>query len=326
MHRNFGLLVTSFGSPSCSTQKYLIMTVSPELTFIPVKHPHEILTEGEGKLLLKKVEPIMVKMLKYGLVMRAKLDPHHDCYTPEQTYCIEVVPYLHWSTHWFNGPDWFKLEKGLKLLFSGMKDLGFAPLVTTRRKGVETDWPGGGCHLHYGIGFMRGGPDWYQEMELFHKNLIIDYANRPYIRWLFKQWFADETGGALVTRKEPLLQRTGQELFTESFLTGEIEARFMGTSKGTYPTFELRPFSMVANPAELKAIVLFAETWLITLQRHRQQLDITITKESLRRMGSTRSARKICSEYIKYLGLDWCDYEVFFERNYVKRIKYGQMY
>lgn len=306
------------------------MTVSPELTFVPRKFPHEITSREEGLKILEQITPILRSIVsKYGVVFFAKLDPHHYLELGEQTYCVEVVPNTHLETYWFTDPtEWKVAKKILDELFGGMAKLGLFPVVSTKHWPSSTikDWPGGGCHLHIGTSFIHGGPDWYRRMEKFHRNLVVDYANRPYIRWLFKQWFADSGGTALISSEVPVAKRTPNQLFVKACGgQSEIEARFMGTSKNSYATYELRMFSMVANPEELRSIVRFANTWLWDLRYVNDSLKITISDSDLHDLKDLRKAKKTIKNYLDSLGLLWDDYATFFERNYVRRVRYGKM-
>lgn len=300
------------------------MTFSAELTYISKSYPHEF-DRVTGEAMVRIVQDVLKKILPYGLVMNAKLDPQRG-YGEEERFCIEVVPFFHWETHWLYDKDWKTLRRGLTILFREMKKLGLVPAVTTRENGVEKEWPGGGCHIHYGMDFYLSGPNWYKQMEKFHRALVVDYANRPYIRWLFKQWFADNSALILAGGEDTKKRPSPDTLFKRSFANGGLEARFMATNKNTYPTFEFRQFSMIHNPDELKAIVSFVRGWTKQVEiAARQEIRFTLTTKQLRNMQDLRKARKICRDFIVHdLGLDWKDYEVFFNRNYVKRARFGK--
>lgn len=312
------------------------MTISSELTFIPRKAPHEILSkkQGEGPKILNGFATIAAKIYrKYGVLVQGKLDPHRNACMDGETYCLEVVPMSPscWETYWFTDKgSWKVLKAVLDEIFKGASSLGLAPIVSTknRKTGAIKDWPGGGCHLHCGINFMHGGSDWYKRMEEFHRSLIVDYAYRPYIRWLFKQWFADSGGTALISENSPAKDFRPKNLFERVFYGGsEIEARFMGTSKACYPTFELRMFSMVANPQELKAIAIFADRWMRKIRAGGQSKEELLIDESskLPQLKNLRKARSIITNFLDELDLSWDDYASFFERNYVKRVKFGKL-
>lgn len=295
--------------------------ISPEMTFIPKAYPHEIVSWAEGETLVKRVNAILDNLHKTGLLLRAKLDPHHNERGEGETYCIEIVPFYWLHSGWFVSDQWQIMRAGLVTLFDEMEKIGLVPTLTTKKHGALVEWPGGGCHLHREICFHYSGPLWYKEMENTHRNIVVDYANRPYIRWLFKQWFANGHE-ALIHEKTPKRDRSVRSVFARSFSPGEIEARFMSTSKSTYPTFEFRMFSMVNSPDELRAIVLFLEKWMGHIPKRAK---IEIDDRKLRDMRDLRKARAICRNFIESLGLSWQDYVVFFERNYVNRVKYGQM-
>lgn len=297
------------------------MTFSPELTFVPAAAPHTIATKAEAERLVKRLTRTLKCRLFY-----VKHDPHLNEWTNARTYCIEVVPTVHWHTEWLENSDWRVLRRYIVRLFRCAADLGLVPSVITREAGEDIHWPGGGSHLHISADFYSTHAGWYRQMETFHRNLATDLANRPYIRWLFKQWFADESGTVLVNRGNydtvvPRMEDPDYILSVEQ----SVCPRFMGSSKTSYLTFEHRQFSMVDNADEVRAIVRVATRWTNYLRDLEKPVRFTLTKRALDEMATVRGARAHCREWIKLLGLPWADYEPFFQRFYKPRILWGEM-
>lgn len=334
-------------------------TVSAELTFIPEAAPHEITSKEEGLALVKRVN----RYLNTGPLTRlfsAKLDPHHFPYDPvKETYCVEVTPLIYLRTHWFDkdakadpelgqpANDWALLREALDNIFAHFRAaFGLVPSLTTvdPKDGSPLHWPGGGCHIHYGADLYWMSSDWYERMKAFHVNLLVDLANRPYVRWLFSQWFADEGSLCTITLSN-LKTREAWGTRSPSKITPDavfrhamrqsccIEPRWMVSQKGSYLTFEFRMFSMVENADELRSLVRFVEAWVREVQNRTGKLGVlsdqyapvTITKAQLVAMGKVRPAKALCREFITSLGLPWSEYLPFFDRHYAVRIRQGVM-
>ncbi len=333
-------------------------TVSPEMTFIPAKRPHEIVDVKAGQKLVNRIND-WLKTDPITYTLWAKLDPHHNEHsydTKPVTYTVEIVPYRHWWTHWFEDatdekgkPDgWAVLGPALHRLFDGLRDrFGLIPSLRTKRAGVERHWPGGGCHIHYGIAdLFQPSFKWYTLMECFHHNLLVDFANRPWIRWLFKQWFADGCkipvdGDDLTVGHDGQQGPLPREPIISRSITGGngIEPRFMPSSKGVYPTFEFRMFSMVDTPEELRLIVRFLDRWVRSLRDRtiyrrilpeadylaQQAVQPDLTLERFRAMCDERTAWGFCEAFLVQLGLTPADYRPFYDRHYLNRIRHGKM-
>jgi len=170
-------------------------------------------------------------------------------------------------------------------------------------------------------------------MKLYHRNLLTDYANRPYIRWLFSHWFADLGSSAYITldNLEDFKSR-GANVMEDRWRPSTIEARYMNTTKGAYLTFEHRYFSMIENAEEMRLIARFAWAWMQYVKgqqfgedfQYKEQIPFTLTADQLRAMQKPREAKVMCHEFFAKLGLPWDDYSHFFDRNYLRRIKWGK--
>lgn len=316
---------------------------APELTFIPRRAPHEITSEAVGKRLVKRIQCKLDRISRQtNLWMHVKLDPFHDAFTPQQTWIVEVVPLVlpgvYWDTAWLDEDD--SNHRGFMIaidwLFRLMRDHGLVPYRTWRRGGVEYHAPGGGLHVHCGADLFPRGPTFYAQMERFHRDLTVDFANRPYIRWMLAQW-SDDLNHETAVNEETLRayaksapgRRVEDEIYSGSFTQCSIMARFMSCTKASYLTFELRFVDMVQSATELRAVVRLLAAWVEHHQMRTLRGDLsipfTLTLADWRKATHIPSARRLCREWVKSLGLEWRDYAVFFERNLVRRIRFGKL-
>jgi hypothetical protein len=322
------------------------MTFSPELTYFPKRAPYEITDRKAGEKLAKRISKALYAK-GWMLPLRVELDPARNVHLSNKTYHIEIVPLFQFECHWLDdGKEWTNFKRVLAHIFDTCKANGLVPAMVKHRGGEEQHYPGGGCHLHLDMGELFTSSQahlWYKRMETFHRNLLMDFANRPYIRWLFSHWFADAGSSVMLRAESPLLTTSERNADgsikpydpLEEGCSGAsvIEPRFMQSNKRSYLTFEMRVFSMVESPDEVRLIARFAKAWMdriktITLPdceyyttTHSIPLDLTLDK--LADMKDPMKARAMCASFIQGLGLEWGPYSVFFKRNYLRRIQWG---
>ena len=315
-------------------------TFSPEATFHPARAPFEITSEVAGQRLIKLISKALHRP-KWMLPMEVKLDPMHNVHGPNTTWCVEITPLngFYWQTKWLEDPaQWAVARRAIAHVFKVCKDHGLVPSLVKRRGATESHYPGGGCHIHLGMGHLFTSTQlsrWYPKMEAFHTNLLMDYTNRPYVRWLFSHWFAD-AGTAVLVGMDDLHALKGpyDPMERARLCTSTIEPRFMRSNKGEYLSFEFRMFSMVESPEELRLIARFAAAWMAYVKKRTvgdneydtsplQSIPLDLTADRLKGMRDPSLARYYCADFIKELGLQWKDYVPFFRRNYLRRIKWG---
>ena len=176
-------------------------------------------------------------------------------------------------------------------------------------------------------------------MERFHRNLVVDYANRPYIRWLLSHWMGGGSAVAVTKKDLKLAARkpvagklnrvwaiTPNSIFDRAlYIDHAIEPRFMASSKHSYLALEFRMVGMVENARQLRAAALLIDTWIAKILSRTGRIRFTLTIPQWNAMTKEKTARKICAEWVDNLGLDWATYETaFFDRNYLLRIKHGE--
>lgn len=324
-------------------------TFAPELNFVLAKSPYEITDYAAGETLISQINAELIELERItGVAMRAKLDPFHT--NPETeavvSWSVEVCPVHSFDTEWLSegvmdekgNSNWSTFRLYMNWLFKRMKKgYGLVPSVQKKRRdGTEVHMPGGGAHIHYGANLFGMGPNFYKNMERFHTDLAVSYANRPYLRFLFADWLSDRAHHTLWNPEEgkvPTLKgQTVEHALFGLLLDGgihAIESRFMNTAKGSHNTFEFRFFRMVENPDELRLIVRFVEAWVNHLRMNVYwgvPVCYSLTKRKWREFkdGRTVWLRHI-APFLKELGLNPKDYRMFFTRNYLTRLKFGKM-
>lgn len=299
---------------------------SPELTFFPRRHPHEITDRKVGEALVKEINDWLLRLgVKTGVMMVAKLDPHHNVHESNETWIVEVIPWTHFELHWLNktDPSHRLFMRTIGQIFATLRSrFDLVPSLITRRKGVDYHESGGGSHVHYNAATYNFSTHWYQLMERFHRNIAVDYANRPYARWLLSHWVAGGHHHAIEADHltgEPV---TEDQIFDRMLHgTHAIEPRFMASGKNSYLTWEFRIVGMVENARQLRAAVLLIDAWVASIaQGPKRVFDLTAAKwESYTKL---RGAKVACRAWVEELGLKWADYERdFFDRNYRLRIQ-----
>lgn len=318
-------------------------TFSPEMNMVPRAYPMGYRSHKEAQKVCSKVNRILDALSKrFGPCAIAKPDPLHlkggeeDENGETNTYSIEIIPVTHFYFGWLESGDgkWAVFKEYLDALFAAMKRYSLAPSVKRTRKGVTTHFAGGGFHIHCGADLYNTGPDFYKRMERFHRDIAVDFANHPELRWLFADWMSDQAHH-LIWRpdmpKKPAGFETMEDYMFYKLLNGAyaIESRFMKNAKGSHLTFEFRFFRMVENPEEFRLAARFVEAWVRTV-RDAAYWDVPPVKFTMNRrkwnalMDPDKAWRKI-SLFLEDMCLDPKDYRVFFERNYLMRLKHGKM-
>ncbi len=326
-------------------------TFSPELTFIPGRAPHEIISEAAGNRLVKRIDRWLSTFGRTTSVwLSAKLDPFHSgiprmdggtIIYPTNSWCVEICPLFHFNAEWLKpeNKDYKAFVAALRTLFGAMRHrFGLVPAVIRPARGgcPEKHWPTGGCHIHYGADLFDADVKWYGQMERFHHNLLMDYANRPHIRWFLAQWFDDTNshcpvtlanfeGETLTATRERVLDRmTGGPVYA-------IEPRFMASSKNSYLTFEFRFIDMAHTPEEMIAVATLIDAWAQDIRMRTlddERIELSITRKALMEMSRMRGARLHVQNWLDSMSLS-CSVrstlDGLFTRNYANRIRHGKM-
>lgn len=323
------------------------MSFSPELTFLPKNKNREFASWEEAEKVMIKLNKLFLK--NKIVTFYPKVEPFHNVHGDNTTYIIEVVPFYSLNDIWLKERKYF--IKQFNIVFNTCKKMGLVPIDKTNNR----EWPNGGCHIHIGANLFPTTLDYFKNMENFTKNLYMWYANNPWIKWLFTQYFDDNNSEVLVTLDDLKDKERGlieAKKFCEKMKWGDpdintyyspetvmrlgiekigIKMRFPIHGKNSYNTYEFRFFGMVKNAEELYLITNFLNKNIENL------VDITnknqyITTPFLLKSASfndlykdLKYMKKSLVVYFKSFDLNFKDYEVFWERNYINRIKYGKL-
>lgn len=201
-----------------------------------------------------------------------------------------------------------------------------------RRRGIH--WPAGGTHLHVGIAdLFSNTPSFLPKLALFEKNVYTDFANRPYIRWLFAEWFDNEVNSSITVGESSFDDYTKAEMrdlvYPEGRKSSSICARYSYQYKPAYPTYEFRIFDGVDSAKDIARNVRFLEAWILSHVKHVNEggkdVEFTLKREDFKAFKNVRSAWGIISQFLRDLNLDSQDFRKPFEENYVLRVKHGEM-
>lgn len=317
-------------------------TFAVEANFVPSRAPHEIVNKVSGQRLIHRINQWLAHHgRRTGIHMLAKLDPHHNVYEDDMTWSVELVPVTHFQLPWVqrNDKSHTRFVAGIDGIFRGMHErFGLVPKVVRRKGDTEYHHGIGGQHVHISASLFSFSTNWYRLMERFHRNLVIDYANRPYVRWLLAHWMGG--GSAVIVDRHRLEQcafngaaslTRGDIFFRSLFGASAIEPRFMASDKNSYLTFEFRIVGMVENARQMCAAVRLLNAWM---EHHKDRVlyspstpvKFNLTTARWDDMVTPEGARRHCRAWVESLRLDWADYEQdFFERNCLMRIKHGKM-
>ena len=322
-------------------------TFSPELTFVPVTAPYHFTDQASVESVVTHVNNSIIAISAIAAMMfRAKVEPFHleEYGRPGSAYgwCVEVTPtaLCPLETEWLKKGDesYTSVMDTLTALFKVLReDHGLVPSVTkkSRKSGrqVIKTYPTGGCHFHFQPEFFTESVNWYKDMESYHRALITDYANRPYIRWLLAEWSDNHNSECLVNKQDlkNASEIDSDYLFRRAIHDNvSIRPRFMNGLKTTYFTFELRFVRMLESAEEVRAVAILLDTWMRFIFNYEflGGTEFNLTPDKFRSMCRVKSAEKIVQKWLDEIGIDGKIQGILmnlFERNYVTRIKNGKM-
>lgn len=246
---------------------------------------------------------------------------------PDPAWIIEVVncDKPTWDFQW-EDPMFVAL---IQEVFDRAKRLKLLPRI--RRDGVHQ--PAGGAHLHCGIAdLFPDGHLFLARLYLFEMNLYRDFANRPYIRWLFAEWFDRDTNHQVTLNETDFKTYSRTKLKNQAYEWGRngcaIAARYSYRYKPAYPTYEFRIFDMADSAKDVARNVRFLVAWVnwhIAKATKAESVPFTLTLPQFKSYRNLRTAWSEISRFLRELGLDPADYRGAFEDNYVPRMKWGEM-
>lgn len=299
-----------------------------ELTFVPdlpgaKEFTNEKQAKEVAKALLNRLCLFSDDLLHHGIDLLVKA----DIFRAGEAWIIEVTngDYPTRSSQW-KDPQFVRL---IQRVFDEARKLRLYPRI--RRKGIHH--PAGGCHLHVGISdIFAHNHHFLENLALFEKNLYNDFANRPYIRWLFSEWFDNGINSEVTFDEWHYDQCTMSEMRKLAYQYGRescsICARYSYRYKPAYPTYEFRFFDSVDSAKEIARNVEFLEKWIgwhVSKVMDGVKIPFTLTRDQFCALKNEKCAWKTVGEFLTQLGLDPKDFRKPFEENYLLRIRHGEM-
>ncbi len=215
----------------------------------------------------------------------------------------------------------------VQLVFDYAAKLKLLPRI--RRRGVHH--ASGGGHILCGTAYLFDDDIHFTgRLAAFEKAWYVDFANRPYIRWLFAEWFdCGENSNVAVTSSDLSYGAwDSNHAYTYSLARGSIRRRFSDDMKPSYAAYEVRLFDAQTCVADVIRDINFLVAWvtrvrdLVLLE---QTIEFNLTAKRYEKWCKPRAAWGEVSRFLRLLKLDPRDYRSAFEDNYLNRIKHGKM-
>lgn len=321
------------------------MTLGSELTFVPNKPGKwkEFLSYEEAVDTAAEFNDIIhvdPDCREHGLVARA--DTFRAAWMqdqPHESWCIEMSmkPV---KSDWIVWGD-ASLKRALETLYSIAAGLSLFPRI---RRG-KREWPTGGGHLCVSTDIFTTGWQYHLDMLSFERSLYMDYANRPYIRWLFAQW-SDDTNSNVVNAAildAAHKAKKGDDLTGAivNLLMGELHAikqRSADTGgKACYPTYEFRFFDAADTPdvffLQARFLIawvehhadLVASTGALKLVKQVSKAGL-ITSQRFAELAKPKVARREIEAFFSQIGIDTEAYlATLWDSHFMPRIKHGKL-
>jgi len=318
----------------------LDLSIGLELTFVPkcAGKWQEFLSLEDAEFHAALLIKALGRTFKHAKAfLRVKADPFRvvGMNQPHNAWCIEVNTKPFGSTSFITSDALSNTRCSLSVLFYCAAKLNLHPFISKKqRDGTIKEWPTGGGHIHVGLDFLAAQS--VSTLALYHieRRMCLDYANYPFIRWLFAQWF-DDTNSALpytlceISRlaSKPINHNTVSDAHEATLSCHSIRQRFFDNGKSVLPTYEFRFFDMPRNVDELKLQVRFLVKWFTyCYDQMADDVRYSLTPAYFKRLSKdSKFARIECETFFHKIGLDFADYtELCWERAYLPRMLHGK--
>lgn len=285
---------------------------------------------------------------KADIFRSQKLSPDKQ---PHDSWCLEV------NNEPFKSNDVITpgtaVYQALEQVFKTARNQGLSPCVVRKRKdGTLVEFPNGGGHQHVQIDFWEESGSFLSKLYMLERRLCLDYANNPWIRWLFSQWSDNLNSNIAIsstdlaeiekaTRNITKKQRKGWErngldsyVHDRALLCHSIKQRIAYTGKPVRPTFEFRFFDAPRKIEELALHTQFISSWI---GHHIEIIDewderfsavhhFDLTPQRFDRLTKDMDFVKgEIGRFFGEIGLDAEPYlDAFWERGYERRFRFGK--
>lgn len=296
------------------------MNIGLELTFLRKKpfNGKYGFTHGVGTEVAKKFNNL-IKKLALSDYFYAKCEVYH---LGNDSCLIEVKTYPPLRLYHFD-PNYGELDT----LYNIADQLDLTARIIKNTKDKKIYYPTGGGHIHIGTDFIRDRGALPENFLIYlnnwQTNMYTDYANRPYIKWLFAEWFDDLNSQVydyeyIKKKADPVMVLTRERLC--------IRPRFsMIKNLLPLPTYEFRFFDAQRTSADVRLDVNFLEKWITYIPARKGTIKLKITQKYFKKLKNLRFAWGEISAFLTEIGLDPKAYRAKFDENYTLRMKYGEM-
>lgn len=215
----------------------------------------------------------------------------------------------------------------LQSVFDEAAKMGLLPRI--RRRSIHH--PTGGSHLLLGLtDLFKDDQHFLPSLVAFERSLLVDSANRPYIRWLFAEWFDNRMNHEVVIPSTDLSVHTWstQYVYSYALYRGFIRRRFSDDSKTPYSAYEFRMFDATTCAADVKRDVDFLVAWVTHIKDlvlAEKPVEFNLTIKRYKTWSKPRAAWEEVSFFLRLLKLDPNNYREPFNDNYLNRIRHGEM-
>ena len=307
-------------------------SIGLELTFIPdlpcaKEFADKKRAQRVADKLITRLTPLVPQLLEHHIDLLVKVDPFRSDDKEYVAWIIEVTngSFPTRSFSWRSK----KFVSLIQRVFIEARKLRLYPRI--RRRGVHH--PSGGLHKHVGIADLFPNDEFFlSRLARFEKNLYTDMANRPYIRWLFSEWFDRDTNSTATFTEGDYRTNSMKDLAERAYEVGRmsssIAARYSYRFKPAYPTYEFRFFDAVDSAKEIARNVRFLEAWVthhVCKATDGVDVKFTLDHKQFRALKNEDHAWLVISTFLRELGLNPDDFRKPFEENYILRMRHGEI-
>jgi len=336
------------------------LSLGLELTFIPRirgARYHEWRDKAVAETYATRFNQLLTKRFHdqfpgdTAIPFTAKADPFRStqCGQAFDSWCIEVNGVLKGALD-----SWSDYHRDrVALVYSVAEELRLHPCILTRKRdGTVLESPTGANHFHLDLSSLApSGSTFLLSLYYLEAFLCLDYANHPFIRWAFAQWF-DDTNSTCAVGSEKAVRSWRTEIAKAktradtvmSVMVGQafgslgIQQRFAYTGKTVYPTYEFRFFDMPRTPDQLHLQIKFLTHWVSYWKdrvnaemmdglREGDSSPFTLTPGYYRRLSTDAAfARRELGRFWGRIGLDFeGEYrELCWDQHYALRLAGGK--
>lgn len=256
-------------------------------------------------------------------------------------YCLEIrngnFPF-NFDEEFFNNLSYYIKSlngfiKSFDLLIKEAAKLKLYPRIIKKRNNKIIYYPTGGGHIHVGANLFYNNESFYKKMDIFQKNLYLDMANRPYIKWLFSEWFDNHNSSIFIDRfllERMVKKNNPNKAYSYFFHRHCIINRIQYCGKPILPTYEFRFFDAVRTGKQLFENIEFLYKWINyhvqKVEKNEKTVEFNLNLNKFHQFKNLKFAWSEISKFLRLIGIkNVKPYKLRFDENYKLRMKYGKM-